>query len=204
MLASRTPNLPKMTPEEFFAWHERQEEKYELIDGYPVLKFKRDPVTGMAGGTAAHGLIMLNAGAALRAQLRGKRCRPLPSDVAVKIPSGKHRYPDLSIDCGPLDRQAQACAEPVLVLEVLSPTTTWKEQNAKLADYQSVPTLRYIVLVEQARRYAQIWTRRSSGWTLSEHAAPDSRLAFPSLEVELAFDDLYEGVEPEEEGAPPA
>lgn len=199
MLASRSPPLPQMTLEEFFAWHERQEEKYELIDGYPVLKFKRNPLTGMAGGTAAHGLIMLNAGAALRTQLRGKRCRALPSDVAVRLPNGRARYPDASIDCGPLDRQAQACAEPVLVLEVLSPTTTWKEQNAKLADYQSVPTLRYIVLVEQARRYAQIWTRRSSGWTLSEHAAPDSRLAFPSLEVDLGFDDLYEGVEPEDE-----
>lgn len=191
-----------MTEEEFFAWRASQEEKYELIDGYPVLKFGRDPVTGMAGGSAAHNLISANVISSLRPQLRKGGCRPFTSDMAVRLGDGRIRYPDASVDYGAFDPRARAAAAPILVLEVQSSSTPWQEQAAKLADYQSLPSLRYIVLVEQSRRYAQIWTRQHGGWTMREYAAEDSRLPFPALEADLAFDDVYEGVEPFEVSAP--
>lgn len=202
MLARQTPpDLPKMTQEEFFAWHARQEEKYELIDGYPVLKFQRDPLTGMAGGSAAHNLIAANVISALRPQLRKGGCRTFTSDMAVRVPDGRIRYPDASVDCGPFDPKATSVAAPALALEVLSSSTPWQEQNAKLADYQAVESLHYIVLVEQSRRYAQVWTRESGRWGLAEFEAPDSVLSFPRIEATLSFADLYEGVEPFEETA---
>lgn len=203
MLARRTPpDLPKMTVEEFFDWHERQEEKYELIDGRPVLKFPPDPLTGMASGTVAHGAIIMNASAALRAQLRGKRCRPMPSDVAIRMLDGRVRYPDVSVDCGPFDPQARAAAQPVLVLEVLSPSTSWAEHGKKLADYRAVESLRTIVLIDQSQRFAQVWSRNDDGaWRLEEFEEAASVLRFPEIDAELAFEELYEGAEP---FAPPA
>ena len=93
----------RMTPEEFYAWQEAMDEKYELVDGYPV---ERCPDTKMmTGARRRHDQIVWNFLAELKVQLRGKPCRGFTSDTAVKTATGRRR-PDAGVECGELDDES--------------------------------------------------------------------------------------------------
>jgi len=77
--------------EEFFAWQERQPERYELVDGFPIRM--------MAGAKNVHDDIVVNILAELRNQLRGVSCRPFTSDGSVETKPGQIRRPDVGVDC---------------------------------------------------------------------------------------------------------
>jgi len=71
-----------MTQDEFFAWQERQDQGYELVDGVPVL-----PMKMMTDASQAHDRVVVNIIGSLHRQLRGTPCRPTTDDLAVRIPS---------------------------------------------------------------------------------------------------------------------
>jgi len=80
------PQLRRMTAEEFFAWQEKQDKLYELVDGLPVL-----PLKMMTGASRAHDRAVVNIIVSLGNQLRGGPCRPTTDDLAVRIPAGNVR-----------------------------------------------------------------------------------------------------------------
>ena len=75
------------TIEEFFAWQEKQPERYELVDGFPVRM--------MAGAKNVHDDIVVNVLAELRNQLRGTACRPFTGDGSIETKPGQIRRPDV-------------------------------------------------------------------------------------------------------------
>jgi Uma2 family endonuclease len=87
------PLLRRMTQDEFFAWQERQEHLHELVDGIPVL-----PLKMMTGASQRHDRVAVNVIASLHGQLRGGPCRPTTDDLAVRIPSGNVRRPDVTVE----------------------------------------------------------------------------------------------------------
>src|SRR5579862_6978937 len=105
----------RWTAEEFFAWQERQAERYELVDGFPVRM--------MVGARNVHDDIVVNVVADLRNQLRGSHCRPFTGDGSVETRPGQIRRPDVGVDCGPRKPWGLKAESPRLVVEVLSPTT---------------------------------------------------------------------------------
>ena len=114
MLAARE-HFPRFTPEEYFAWEERQEVKHEYIGG---------EVYAMTGGTINHSEIAMSFGSLLKTHLRGGGCRVLTSDARVNIQeSNDYVYPDVSVTCDDFDRTTtQYISHPCLIVEVLSPT----------------------------------------------------------------------------------
>ncbi len=76
---------------QFFAWLELQGTRYELVDGQP---------RAMVGATRRHDRIVGNLIAALNGRLRGGPCVVNTADIAIRIPNGNSRYPDVSVDCG--------------------------------------------------------------------------------------------------------
>ncbi len=117
-LALRKP----MTLAEFLEWEERQPLRYEFDGVGPV---------AMTGGTAGHADIQANLAAALRTRLRGKRCRFYGSDLKFQVADGQVRYPDGMLVCSPVDRTATVVYEPVVVFEVLSPSTARDDRIVK-------------------------------------------------------------------------
>jgi Uma2 family endonuclease len=101
------PQLRRMSQDEFFAWQERQDQLYELVDGMPVL-----PLKIMTGASQAHDRVVVNI-----------PCRPTTDDLAVRIPAGNVRRPDVTVECGEAGRRELAVREPRVVIEVLSPST---------------------------------------------------------------------------------
>lgn len=127
------PTQEKMTVEEFFAWQQRQDKNYELVDGIPVLTVK-----AMTGASARHDTLTVNAILALGNRLRETPCRPRTSDQSVLTFRGTRR-PDLSVECGKPPDDSMATQEPRVIIEVLSPSTTRYDHFQKLEEYKLHP-----------------------------------------------------------------
>jgi len=175
-----------LSADAFYAWIAGQQGKYELVDGEPVM---------MAGANRRHDRIAANAVRVVGNHLVGHRCQPFTSDTYIKIPSGNRRQADMGVDCGPFDDTALHASEPLLVLEILSPTTRMFDRNDKLEEYKTVPSLEYILLIDpdfpQVRLY---WRSMDRNWTSDRLAGLEAVVDIPLLGLRLALADLYAGL----------
>jgi len=187
-LALRKP----MTLAEFLEWEERQPLRYEFDGIGPV---------AMTGGTYGHSTIQGNLATALGGRLRGKRCRFHGSDLKFQVAEGHVRYPDGMVLCSPVDRTATVVYDPVVVFEVLSPSTARDDRIVKAREYQATPSVQRYVMLEQDGVSATVYARSGETWT-HEILIADSILALPEIGVELPLAELYEGIafESEQDG----
>lgn len=182
------PAARGMNAAQFFAWQERQDELYELVAGRVVPR-------GMTGATQRHDLVVTNALTALKSQLRGGPCRPTTADVALETGADRIRRPDLTVDGAPLDPRSRTTGTPVLVLEVLSPSTERVDTLVKLDEYKSLPSLRHILIAEPGAAHVLHYTRGPDGvWHGLDHIGLDTVLDLSGLACSLSLADLYEGV----------
>lgn len=187
-------NLPLLPDVDAFrAWAEGRPEKWQFIDGALVM---------MAGASKAHTTIAGNLFAALWGRLRGGRCRPHASDLAVRIDSRFDLYPDVVVDCGPI--AGYEASEPVLVAEVLSLSTEKDDRGRKWAAYRRLPSLRHYLLIAQDQLEVELYTRTEAGWLLQVLDDPDAPLGLAALDATIRVGDLYEGVPLDAPEVPPA
>ena len=184
----------RMTVEEFLAWAETQEEPYELEDGVPVPLWPRDPgePTMMASPTVGHQQVQLNALGILQRRLQHP-CWAI-AGVAVAIRSRRTRVPDIVASCVPADSRSNLVGAPVLIVEVLSPTSEAKDRSRKLDEYKELGSVQEIWLVASNRKWVQSWHREESGWHVTDViglGAFSSRV----LASAVALDELYAGVQ---------
>jgi Uma2 family endonuclease len=173
-----------MSLDEFLAWERGQSERHEF-DGFTV--------TAMTGASIAHVKITMNLAFALRQALRGTGCRPLSSDAKV-IASRSVRYPDIVVTCHPLVDRDDVVPEPVLIIEVLSPSTERVDRGRKKLDYFATDSIRQYAIVEQDERLVDLYTRTDAGW-INEVITGDAALQLSSIGVELSLDTIYEDTE---------
>jgi Uma2 family endonuclease len=179
-LAVRKP----MTLAEFLEWEERQPLRYEFDGIGPV---------AMTGGTAGHSTVQGNLALAVGGRLRSKSCRFYGSDLKFQVAEGHVRYPDGMVLCSPVDRTATIVHDPVVVFEVLSPSTTHSDRIVKAREYQATPSVRRYVMLEQDGVSATVYARSGETWT-HEILVADSVLSLPEIGVELPLAELYEGI----------
>lgn len=173
-----------MTLAEFLEWEERQPVRYEFDGVGPV---------AMTGGTAGHADIQANLAAALRTRLRGKPCRFYGNDLKFQVADGQVRYPDGMVVCAPVGRTATVVYDPVVVFEVLSPSTARDDRILKAREYQATPSVQRYVMLEQDGVSATVYARSGGTWT-HEILIADSILALPEIGIELPLAELYEGI----------
>jgi len=175
-----------MEPDEFLEWGLHQELRYELVDGVPV---------AMAGAKRRHDQVVMNAHGTLYAALRGKRCRPFTADTAIRIPSGNIRRPDAGIDCGRFIDDSTTADQPFLVIEVLSPSTRAFDMVRKLNEYQSVPSLCHIIMIDPDQPEAIHWFRPlGQPWMSETLSGLDATITIQDPPCRLDLATLYEGL----------
>lgn len=175
----------RMTSADFVAWEREQPERYEFLDG---------EVLATVGGTIVHSMIVDNMQAALRAALAGRGCRVLQSNT--KVPVGPHYfYPDVLVACGRFDVRADFVTAPVLLAEVLSPSTQGYDRGAKWDIYRRLPSLKTFLLVEQERVLVHLYRRNGELWTFSAHDGMDEVIECAEPPVRLRVGDFYAGIE---------
>jgi Uma2 family endonuclease len=145
------PELPKhrMTVDEFFDWWDAHggDYKYELIDGYVQFKY-RDP-EAMGRDRNDHNLLKLQAALLLRSAIRkaGLECKAFSDGTAVVLPDGQIRLPDALVHCGPFDPNKSSVDAPVIVIEVISPSSGERDQGPKFVDYASVASIQHYLVI---------------------------------------------------------
>jgi Uma2 family endonuclease len=192
-MLARVPD--RMTGAEYLAWEERQDKRWELVGGRPVLRAERKgwiTPEGVAGGSYLHAMIKGNIDAALRARLRGGPCRSLTSDLRIRVSDTEYRYPDVVVDCGPASTQLYA-SQPRVVFEVLSPANTRRDQDEREDDFKLVGAVQQIVFVDSREPFARAWTRAGDLWPTSRVQGLDAALSLSSLGLSIPLHEVYEG-----------
>jgi Uma2 family endonuclease len=184
------PKLQRMSQDEFFAWQEKQDRLYELVDGIPVL-----PLKMMTGASQAHDRAAVNIIAALHGQLRGGPCRPTTDDLAVRIPAGNVRRPDVTVECGQAGRRELAVRDPRVVIEVLSPSTMSFDRFKKVLEYQTIPSITHILLVDTEVPRIDVLARAANEtWTSTRYDGLDAKIELPSIKASLSLAEVFEGL----------
>jgi len=171
-----------MTIAAFLGWEERQERRWEFRGFAPI---------AITGGTAAHPAIQRNLVIALGRRLRGGRCQVYTSDLKVRV-SCSIRYPDAFVVCSPGPPRATVVADPVVVFEVLSPSTASKDLFVKNREYWDTPSIRRYAMLTQDRIAATIFERQSDDW-VGHVLGGNAVLAMPEIGVDVKLAELYEG-----------
>lgn len=172
------------TLDEFFAWQEKQPDRYELVDGHPLRM--------MAGASNTHNRVSGNIYAQFHNQLRESRCQPFNGDGSVQTKPGQIRRPDIGVECGPFVPNGYTASEPRVVVEVLSPTTRDVDTIRKLDEYQQIATLKRILLVETNKPLVTMWTRNDADeWVESEATGLESFIEMSEIGVRLPMAEIY-------------
>jgi Uma2 family endonuclease len=180
------PNAP-LTEEEYLAVEREAFEKSEFHDGQ---------MFAMAGGSPGHALLSAAIIALLRAQIPSG-CRTFSSDLRVKVArAGLFTYPDCTVICGDLqylgDRK-DVVLNPLVIVEVLSPSTEAYDRGKKFEMYRTVESLREYLLIHQDRRHVEHYSKQDDGsWLLREHSGTEATVVISRLDVRIPLADLYE------------
>lgn len=167
------------------------DEKHEYVAGR---------VYAMTGASFNHNLIVTNLTIELGAQLKGRPCAILTNDMRVRIETADAcKYPDILALCEEPqfhDERSDVLMNPVLVIEVLSPSTEAYDRGGKFAIYRAIPSLREYVLIAQDRLSVEVFTRRQDNrWLLTAHSALEDEVIFDSVQCQVPLREIYDKVQ---------
>jgi Uma2 family endonuclease len=178
--------VPQISVDEYLERERRNDERHELLDGMAYM---------MAGTSERHATISGNAYATLHAQVARRPCKAYTSDLKVLTPSGLAAYPDVMVVCGEpqlYDRKGDVLLNPVVIIEVLSPSTATYDRTLKFDHYKSIPSLREYILFAQDGVLVEHYVRGADDrWTMTIHTKHATVLTLASIECTLALEDVY-------------
>ncbi len=185
-------NVPKMTPEEYFAWEEQQLEKHELIDGhiYPM------GVYAMGGGSVNHSRIAVRLTTLFANHLETSACETGNSDLRVNVAgTDNYTYPDVSVTCDDRDKTTtQYITYPCLIVEVLSPSTEAYDRGGKFRMYRHNPVLIDYLLVSSTSIEIDLYHKNHAGdWLIINYQAGDT-VELKSIHLSFAIEHIYRGL----------
>ena len=178
--------LPEpLTLEEFVDWEERQELRWEF-DGFAA--------RATTGGTLAHSAIQANLLGALASSLRGQPFRPIGSQLKVRAAT-TIRYPDALAICSRGNPRSTVAPDPVVIFEILSPSSARQDLGAKNAEYQTLPSLERYVVLHQSLTAAEVFHRDAEGEWADAFVTADGSLEMPEIVARIPLTAIYEDVE---------
>src|SRR5580704_6793721 len=175
-----------LSEEEYLRLEREAEYKSEFHDGQ---------MFAMAGGSPNHAYLSAEVTVILGRQ-RPPGCRVFSSDLRIKVArAGLYTYADCTVICGELQLhgdQKDAVLNPLLIVEVLSPSTEAYDRGKKFELYRTIESFREYLLVHQDRRHVEYYSKQDDGsWLLREHSGEDATVAIARLNVQIPLADLY-------------
>jgi Uma2 family endonuclease len=183
-LAAKIP--VRMTVDEFLKWDSEDEYRYQLVDGEP---------RAMAPASTVHGFLQNELGRLIGNHLRDKApgCEVVANPGVVPRLLSEHnvRIPDLAVTCAPLAAGQATLPDPVLLIEILSPSNQAKTWTNVWA-YTSIPSVREILVLRSDRMAAELLRRSPQGeWPDRPIAITEGDLALESISFRVALADLF-------------
>jgi Uma2 family endonuclease len=182
-----------MTVEAFLDWCARAPEgRYELVDGRPI---------AMAPEAIRHARVKLAVVGELASAIRraGTACEAFADGVGVRIGTHRLRQPDATVQCGPVDASSEVLDAPLIVVEVVSPSSMRSDTSAKLREYFAVPSIEHYLVVIPENGLVLHHARAEGGALLTRiHRGGSVRLDPPGIDVDL--DPVVAAGSPEDDG----
>ncbi len=183
---------PVMTVEDYFEWELNQERKHEYIDGV---------VYEMPGVSDTHDAITVNIIYLFISCLDRLRFNLRTAELRVQVSPSRYVYPDLTIVRGRpafADPSEYNLINPIVVLEVTSPSSQDRDRLEKLGYYYDVPSIEAYLIVDQHRVCAELHTRGDVGWQSQVYTEMHDVISLAMLDCELPLDQVYLGIDFEE------
>ena len=171
----------RMTVAEFLTWDDGTATRYELIDGRPV---------AMAPAAPSHSVIVANVTYELKSKLQ--RLCYVGSEAGIERPDRDDTFyeADVVVSCTPVAAGLAAIPDPVVVIEVLSPSTLEHDRGRKAYDYRRISSVQEIVLMASEQRHIEVWRRRGAKWEV-EDLIGDATLELEAVGVGIPFAATY-------------
>jgi Uma2 family endonuclease len=174
----------RLSRHDFRVWAEAQPRgRFERVEG---------EVVAMAPERWAHARLKAQVWEALKREIKraGLPCEAAPDGMTVEIDDDTDYEPDALVNCGPpIPDEAIAAPNPVVIVEVLSPSTTSVDTGAKLADYFRVASVQHYLLIRPSRREV-IHHRRTEDGILTR-IVHDGVILLDPPGIRLALDEIY-------------
>jgi Uma2 family endonuclease len=180
----------RITANEFLAWDAGQTVKHEFVRG---------EVFAMAGGEDRNNIVALNLALALKPHLKGTPCQVFVADVKLRVEAADGLfYPDLMVTCSAADAADRLIKrEPVLVVEVLSPSTSAFDRGEKFAAYRQLPSLAEFLLVDIDARRCELYRKGTDGLWVLHPTQGEEPLHLASVGLTIGAQDLWADLEPD-------
>ena len=183
-----------LAPEEYIALERKAIPDADTIRS----EYVNGEIIAMSGASFAHNLITYNISGELRTRLRGSECLAFANEMRVSIPSVKsYFYPDVGVVCGEPrfeDDVFDTLLNPIVIVEVLSPSTAAYDRGDKFAHYRQLQSLREYILVSQDKVCVEHYLRQTEQWILTDFQRPEQQLPLTSIQCELPLQEIYESV----------
>lgn len=189
------PVSSRISPEEYLAQERGREGRSEYVNG---------EVYAMAGTSLAHARIVSDLNILLNQGLAGSGCEAVGSDLRIKsVETVMYTYPDVVVLCEGAafeDDQVDTLLEPIVIVEVLSPSA---EACDRGAHYQTIPSLRHYLLVAQVEMRIEHYARQSErSWVMTAYTHSEERISLDPPGVTVALGDIYRRVKVESGDVP--
>jgi Uma2 family endonuclease len=176
-----------MTVDEFLCWEDGTDTRYELVGGF---------VVAMAPPAPAHGRIAARLGGLTDAALRSRPPCFVQSEAGIIRPDRDDTcyIADLAVTCTPSQPDDRLIREPILIVEILSPSTAAFDRQTKVADYRRIPSVQEILLIDSASIFAEVLRRDGDRWITEIIQGPAATLSLACVPLTVAMAELYDGV----------
>lgn len=177
----------KISVEDYLEGEKISSVKYEYVYG---------EVYAMAGTSDNHNRIVNEIIARLVVHLRDSHCEPFSGDIKVRANPDVYYYPDVLVSCEENPENPYFRNNPILIIEVLSPSTQEIDRREKLLFYQQIPSVQEYAVVEQKKMHVEIHRRQPDGrWiTYYFNQNADEEVEFQSVELTMTLGEIYRRV----------
>jgi Uma2 family endonuclease len=177
--------LRRITVDEFLTWDSGDDRRYELVAGEIVAMTPPNPI---------HGAIAIKVGRAISAKLKPP-CQAI-SEAGIRLSWRNDAYyqADIAVTCTPLKRDDWAVPDPIVIVEITSPSTMAHDKAVKLTDYRHIPSVQAILFIASEEKRVELWRRGTDLWTVMEL---ESGAAIPldAIGFDIPVEALYEGLD---------
>lgn len=176
----------QLTPEEYLTRERKAIVKSEYVSG---------KIIAMAGASYQHTVITMNISGELYGQLKDRECTVHTNDLRVKASAtSSYFYPDIVLVCDKPrfeDDTFDTLLNPILIIEVLSPSTEDYDRIDKFSHYQKLASLQEYILVSQDEVHVEHYMRHGTLWKPTEYRSLENVLSLTSIDCELFLTDIY-------------
>jgi len=182
-----SPTKIQISPEEYLAGENNSDVKHEYDNGY---------VVAMVGASRSHNLIALTLASEIKRHIKNKPCRTYISDMKVRIQTKDNDlfyYPDVMVSCDENPPSEYYEDKPVVIIEVLSPSTETRDKLEKLSAYSNIPTLVEYLTIAQDKAEVHRYAISEDSTLLTVYKDGDT-VELTSIDFSISVKDIYADV----------